>query len=108
MPMARKYPLDQLRAALEAIAQHGKVMAEYLMLEEVNDGEEDLNALENFLRGLPVHINIIPFNEYDGSFLRGTPRPERERFASHLKRPGSTRRYAIRWGLIFRRPVVSW
>ena len=97
MPMARKYPLDQQRAALERIAQHGKVMAEYLMLEKVNDGEEDLKALEDFLRGLPVHINIIPFNEYDGSSLRGTPRPERERFASRLKVAGfdTTLRYSL-------------
>ncbi|MBN2685809.1 MAG: 23S rRNA (adenine(2503)-C(2))-methyltransferase RlmN [Pontiellaceae bacterium] len=97
MPMARKYPLDQLRAVLEQIAQRGKVMVEYLMLSGVNDGEEDLEALENYLHGLPVHINIIPFNEYDGSSLRGTPRPERERFASRLKAAGfdTTLRYSL-------------
>ncbi|MBN2704296.1 MAG: 23S rRNA (adenine(2503)-C(2))-methyltransferase RlmN [Pontiellaceae bacterium] len=97
MPMARKYPLVQLRATLEQLAQKKKVMVEYLMLKEVNDGEEDLEALENFLHELPVHINIIPFNEYDGSSFRGTPQPERERFASRLKAAGfdTTLRYSL-------------
>ncbi|MDA3833647.1 MAG: 23S rRNA (adenine(2503)-C(2))-methyltransferase RlmN [Spirochaetales bacterium] len=97
MPVARKYPLDRLREALEQIAQTGKVMVEYLMLAGVNDGVEDLEALEKYLHGLPVHINIIPFNEYDGSSLRGTPQPERERFVAHLKAAGfdTTLRYSL-------------
>lgn len=97
MPQARKYPLEQLRRTLEAASEHGKVMIEYLMLAGINDGEEDFQALEAYLRGLPVHINIIPFNEYAGSSLRGTPQPERERFARRLKAAGfdTTLRYSL-------------
>lgn len=97
MPQARKYPLDMLRETLVEASRNGKVMIEYLMLAGVNDGEEDLLALESYLKGIPVHINIIPFNEYAGSNLRGTPRPERERFANHLKAAGfdTTLRYSL-------------
>ena len=97
MPQARKYPLDRLRAALLEAACHGKVMIEYLMLAGINDGEEDRRALESYLQGIPVHINIIPFNEYAGCSLRGTPQPEREAFADRLKAAGfdTTLRYSL-------------
>lgn len=97
MPQARKYPLEMLRDTLVKASCNGKVMIEYLMLAGVNDGEEDLLALEDYLRGIPVHINLIPFNEYAGSNLRGTPQPERERFANHLKAAGfdTTLRYSL-------------
>ncbi|VGO16168.1 Ribosomal RNA large subunit methyltransferase Cfr [Pontiella desulfatans] len=97
MPQARKYPLDQLRETLVAASARGKVMIEYLMLAGVNDREEDLKALEGYLRGIPVHINIIPFNEYAGSNLRGTPPPERKQFANRLKEAGfdTTLRYSL-------------
>jgi 23S rRNA (adenine2503-C2)-methyltransferase len=97
MPQARKYTLDMLRATLVKASRSGRVMIEYLMLEGVNDSDEDLYALEAYLKGIPVHINIIPFNEYAGSNLRGTPRAGRERFANHLKAAGfdTTLRYSL-------------
>lgn len=97
MPQARTYTLDALRESLVEVSGSGKVMIEYLMLAGVNDSELDLEALINYLRGIPVHINIIPFNEYAGSNLRGTARPERERFAHQLKAAGfdTTLRYSF-------------
>ncbi len=97
MPQARKYPLDEMRETLLNASRNGKVMIEYLMLAGVNDSEEDLLALETYLSGIPVHINIIPFNEYAGSNLRGTPQSERVRFADHLKAAGfdTTLRYSL-------------
>jgi 23S rRNA (adenine2503-C2)-methyltransferase len=97
MPQARKYPLDQLREALVRASARGKVMIEYLMLSGTNDGEADLQALIDYLQGIPVHLNIIPFNEFAGSNLRGTPAPERVRFADRLKAAGfdTTLRYSL-------------
>ncbi len=97
MPQARKYPLEMLRESLVAASRNGKIMIEYLMLAGVNDTEADLHALESYLSGIPVHINIIPFNEFAGSNLRGTPKPERERFANYLKAAGfdTTLRYSM-------------
>lgn len=97
MPQARRYPLNMLREALVKASQTGRVMIEYLMLAGVNDSDEDLQALKAYLSGIPVHINIIPFNEYAGSNLRGTPQSERKRFADHLKSAGfdTTLRYSL-------------
>lgn len=95
MPMAGKYPLERLRGTLSALG--GKIMIEYLMLAGVNDQEEDLIALIDYLSGIPVHINIIPFNKYPGCDLLGTPQPEREQFANRLKAAGFdvTLRYSL-------------
>jgi 23S rRNA (adenine2503-C2)-methyltransferase len=97
MPQARKYPMAVLREALMTASCGGKVMIEYLMLAGVNDQEEDRLALEHYLSGIPVHINIIPFNEYAGSHLKGTPPPEREDFVARLKAAGfdTTLRYSL-------------
>lgn len=97
MPTAAKYPLGSLRETLVLASANGKVMVEYLMLSGVNDGEADLQALIDYLQGMPVHINIIPFNGYEGCNLRGTPRSEREVFASRLKTAGfdTTLRYSL-------------
>ncbi|MDF7801890.1 23S rRNA (adenine(2503)-C(2))-methyltransferase RlmN [Pontiellaceae bacterium B1224] len=97
MPQARTYPLEQLRETLVAASKHGKVMIEYLMLAGVNDREEDFQALEEYLKGLPVHINLIPYNEYPGSNLQGTPEPERKAFGERLKTAGfdTTLRYSM-------------
>ena len=95
MPMAGKYPLHQLRKILAAAG--GKVMVEYLLLAGVTDREEDFQALECFLAGLSVHINIIPFNAFEGCDLQGTPLAERTVFADRLKAAGfnTTLRYSM-------------
>jgi 23S rRNA (adenine2503-C2)-methyltransferase len=97
MPQARTYSLDMLRESLLDASRNGKVMIEYLMLAGVNDGEADLKALEDYLRNLPVHINIIPFNEYAGCNLQGTPKAEQKAFADRLKAAGfdTTLRYSL-------------
>ncbi|MEI6892784.1 MAG: 23S rRNA (adenine(2503)-C(2))-methyltransferase RlmN [Pontiella sp.] len=97
MPQARTYPLEQIRKTLVNASAHGKVMIEYLMLAGVNDREEDLHALESYLKGIPVHINLIPFNEYAGSNLYGTPERECIAFGEKLKAAGfnTTLRYSL-------------
>ena len=97
IPMAGKYPLDMLRESLLSAAGDGKVMIEYLMLSGVNDRDADFHALESYLHDIPVHINIIPFNEYAGCDLFGTPPPQRKAFANRLKAAGfdTTLRYSL-------------
>ncbi len=93
IPLARRYPLDSLRAAMaEVTATQGKpLMIEYLLLEGLNDTEEDLQALGAYLQGLPVHINLIPYNPIDDApGLRGTAAPRRKEFADALTAAGFT------------------
>lgn len=97
MPQARKYSLDLLRESLEQASRYGTVMIEYLMLAGVNDRPEDVRALGVYLQGLKVHINLIPFNEYAGCNLHGTPPAARREFSDQLKALGfpTTLRYSL-------------
>jgi 23S rRNA (adenine2503-C2)-methyltransferase len=88
MPFAQRYPLDQLAPVLKTLSESGKIMVEYLMLKGVNDQLEDLEALMHYLKGLRVHINLIPFNAFPGCSLEGTSREDRKAFATKLKKQG--------------------
>lgn len=100
IPLAKKYPLEQLRHTLVEInrLQKKPVMIEYLMLAGANDTEQDAEALIAWLRDLDVHVNLIPYNPIeDAPQLAGTERAERDAFAGLLKQVGlkTTIRYSL-------------
>lgn len=100
VPLAKKYPLEAIRDALDAIEriQHRQVMIEYLMLADVNDSPDDAECLIKWLTGLNVHVNLIPYNPIDGApRLKGSPQGVREQFAGRLKQAGlpTTIRYSL-------------
>jgi len=97
MPQSRRYTLEHLRETLKKVSAGRKVMIEYLMLAGVTDREEDLQALMDYLKGIPVHINLIPFNEYPGNNLHGTATSDRAHFCDRLKAAGfnTTMRYSL-------------
>ncbi|RTZ90907.1 MAG: 23S rRNA (adenine(2503)-C(2))-methyltransferase RlmN [Deltaproteobacteria bacterium] len=68
MPVNRKYPIERLLAACQAISLRNRerVTFEYVMLKGVNDREQDAKALVRLFRGFKVKINLIPFNETEG------------------------------------------
>jgi len=100
VPLARKHDLAELREALHQVAriQQQTVMIEYLLLEGLTDTAEDFEALGRFLDGIPVHVNLIPYNPIDGApALRGTSRARREEFGAALRNAGFkvTLRYSL-------------
>jgi 23S rRNA (adenine2503-C2)-methyltransferase len=70
----RNYPADNTR----------RIMVEYVMLKNVNDTEEDAHRLARLVKGLPVKVNLIPFNPYPGAPFEPTPREEIEKFQKIL------------------------
>lgn len=101
IPLARKYPLPQLKAALQQVAalQRRPMMIEYLMLEDINDRDDDADLLAEFLHGLRVHVNLIPFNPIAEApaHFRPTDRERRNAFANRLRQRGHlvTIRYSL-------------
>jgi 23S rRNA (adenine2503-C2)-methyltransferase len=100
VPIARRHGLAELRAALAEVAATGghEVMIEYLLLAGINDGPADLEALVAYLRGIPVHINLIPYNAITGAWhLVGTDSQRRAEFSQALKAAGFavTTRYSL-------------
>jgi 23S rRNA (adenine2503-C2)-methyltransferase len=100
MPVARRHRLEELREALvEVTAISGReVMIEVLMLAGVNDAARDARALVNYLRGIPVHINLIPHNPIaEAPHLTGSDQATRAAFSQMLKAAGFpvTTRYSL-------------
>ena len=64
MPINKKYSVAE---NLEAIRYYAKqtdtrITFEYVMLKDINDRTDDLNALIRLCKSLPCKINVIPFN----------------------------------------------
>jgi 23S rRNA (adenine2503-C2)-methyltransferase len=100
IPLARRYPLDVLRTAVENVTaiQRRPLMVEYLLLDGLTDTDQDLYELRAFLRGLPVHVNLIPYNPIDEApALRGTTPARQHAFAAGLTQAGFvvTVRYSL-------------
>lgn len=75
MPVNKKYPLEKLLPAISNYMEKTgrKVFFEYILLKGINDSKENIEELIDLMRKyFPnqfnlVHINLIEYNETDGS-----------------------------------------
>ena len=91
VPLNKKYPLEQLMAAIRAypgLANTRRVTFEYVMLKGVNDSPDEARALLNLIKGIPAKINLIPFNPWPGSDYVCSDWKTIERFAAILNKAG--------------------
>jgi 23S rRNA (adenine2503-C2)-methyltransferase len=73
MPINRKYPIEKLIEAcrLFPLGPGRRITFEYVLIKGVNDSIEDAERLVSLLKPIKSKINLIPFNEHEGSeFLR--------------------------------------
>ena len=73
MPINRKYPIEKLIEAcrLYPLEPGRRITFEYVLIKGVNDSIEDAERLVSLLKPIKSKINLIPFNEHEGSeFLR--------------------------------------
>ena len=82
MPVTRRWSLPVLREALLAVplAQRRRLTIEYVLLADVNDGEEHARALADWLEGLRAKVNVIPFNEHAAAPFRSPTDERLDRF----------------------------
>jgi 23S rRNA (adenine2503-C2)-methyltransferase len=97
MPVNRAWSLDALMAAVRAypLAPRQHVFFEYVMLDGVNDALEEARRLVRLLRGVRAKVNLIPFNDWNGSRFRRPPLPRILAFQSILLEAGVTT--TVRW-----------
>ena len=64
MPVNRLYPLEQLKRALLAIPVRGdrRILISCVVIPGITDAPAHIDALIAWLAGLPVLVNLIPFN----------------------------------------------
>jgi 23S rRNA (adenine2503-C2)-methyltransferase len=101
MPINERFPMNTLRETLEEMEEirGSGVMIEYIMFDAINDTLEDAQKVADFLRGLDVHINLIPYNP-DYSDVKGFNASKNENivaFQALLKDEGYkvTRRFSL-------------
>jgi len=91
VPLNKKYPLEQLMAAIRAypgLSNARRVTFEYVMLKGVNDSPEEARALMKLIEGIPAKINLIPFNPWPGADYQCSDWKTIERFAAILNKAG--------------------
>jgi 23S rRNA (adenine2503-C2)-methyltransferase len=68
MPVNKRWPIKELLAAVKdfPVGPRKKVTIEYVMLGGLNDTDADMKRLVGRMRGLPVKVNLIPYNDNAG------------------------------------------
>jgi 23S rRNA (adenine2503-C2)-methyltransferase len=92
MPIARRYPLDELLDAVRAypLQKRRRVTWEYVLIAGENDTAADARRLSRLVAGIPSKFNVIAFNPINGCAYRAPP-PERvEAFCEPIRRAGYT------------------
>ncbi len=68
MPVNRKYPIQTLMDACKTyMDQKGKMITfEYILIEGINDGQNQIKPLADWAKQLHAKINLIPYNTVEG------------------------------------------
>jgi len=68
MPVNRKWSIEELLSALRdlPLEPRRRITIEYVLLAGENDSEADAVRLAGLLKGLPVKVNLIPYNPNPG------------------------------------------
>ena len=94
VPVNRKYPLKDLMAAcrrfIDKQNSRSRITFEYVMLDGINDQPEHARELVKLLKGIPTLMNLIPFNPFEGSGYRSSPKKAVLRFSEILNKAGMT------------------
>jgi 23S rRNA (adenine2503-C2)-methyltransferase len=97
MPINRGFAIEELLAACRRfpLPFRQRMTFEYVLLDGVNDAAEDARRLVRLLKGIRGKINLIPFNDWEGSGFGRPPLPRILAFQAILLEHGITA--TIRW-----------
>jgi 23S rRNA (adenine2503-C2)-methyltransferase len=86
MPVSKVHSLSAVIAAMRAfpLTHRRRITAEYVLLAGVNDSADDARKLARLLRGIPVKINVIPFNP-DPVYVPEFRRPSEEAIGAFVE-----------------------
>jgi len=94
MPINQRYSLKENLMAVRYYAKKTgtRITFEYIMLKDLNDTDEDLNALAKICKEIPSKVNVIPFNSLKhmnptgfSSELESTPENKIDDFVRKLR-----------------------
>lgn len=97
MPVNRGFAIEELLAACRRfpLPFRQRMTFEYVLLDGVNDSVEDARRLIRLLKGIRGKVNLIPFNDWEGSGFARPPLARILAFQAVLLEHGITA--TIRW-----------
>ncbi len=97
MPVNKGFAIEELLAACRRfpLPFRQRMTFEYVLLEDVNDSVEDARRLVKLLKGIRGKINLIPFNDWEGSSFARPPMARILDFQTVLLEHGI--RATVRW-----------
>jgi 23S rRNA (adenine2503-C2)-methyltransferase len=87
VPLNKKYPIAELLDACRryvADAPRARVTFEYTLMDGVNDADGHARRLADIIADVPAKVNLIPFNPFEGTTYRRSPRARIDRFREIL------------------------
>jgi 23S rRNA (adenine2503-C2)-methyltransferase len=86
MPVNRRWPLAELMDACKRLdlPRRKRVTFEYVLLAGVNDTARDAAELVGLCHGVPVKLNLIPFNPFPGTQFKRPSDASVEEFQRRL------------------------
>lgn len=87
MPVNKTYSLSEIAESLKYFVEKTgtRPTFEYLLLKDINDSLEDAKALALYCRQFPIKINIIEYNNVNGSGFQHSPEKNRDEFVKYLE-----------------------
>ena len=87
MPVNKAYPLKDIAESLKYFVEKTgtRPTFEYLLLKDINDRLEDAKVLAQYCRQFPIKINLIEYNDVEGSGFRHSPEKKRDEFVKYLE-----------------------
>lgn len=97
MPVNKGFAIEELLAVCRRfpVAFRQRITFEYVLLDGVNDAAEDARRLVRLLKGIRAKVNLIPFNDWEGSGFGRPPLPRILGFQSILLEHSV--RATVRW-----------
>lgn len=86
MPIAKKFPLDDLLILLDEHAKktNKRISFEYTLIDGINDLPKYAEELASIMRHRLTHVNLIPFNPVRGILYRRSPPDVIQQFSKIL------------------------
>jgi len=90
MPVNRKWNMAELKKAMLDYCAHPRreIFAEYVLIQGVNDSLEQADMLADYLRGLRVKVNLIPYNPQSKDRFSPPSDEVRENFLKRMREQG--------------------
>jgi 23S rRNA (adenine2503-C2)-methyltransferase len=92
MPFNEQMPLEELKDSLKYwYAKTGQQISyEYIIWKDINDRQQDINALVDFCLAIPSKVNLIEYNPIDDGKFQQAPPEVIDKYVAALEREGIT------------------